>query len=117
MSGDPRLSELTAKVATVSDIFAARCDIRRHEDWYLLKLQEELGELTAEALRASGRARRRDESAEDQRLALEDEAADLFAMLLLFCRHHDIDIAQALERKWFKYLPHTPLPAASVDER
>lgn len=105
MSGDPRLSELSERVAAVSDIYAARCDIRRDDDWYLLKLQEELGELTAEALRASGRARRRDESPEEQRMALEAEAADLFAQLLLFCRHHDIDISAALERKWFRYLP------------
>lgn len=108
MSADPRLSELSEKVAAVSDIYAGRFDIRRDDDWYLLKLQEELGELTAEVLRASGRARRRDETLGAQRLALENEAADLFAMLLLFCRHQEIDIAAALDRKWFRNLPPSP---------
>jgi NTP pyrophosphatase (non-canonical NTP hydrolase) len=33
-----------------------------------------------------------------------DEAADLFAMLVLYCRHNGIDIEAALERKWFTHL-------------
>ncbi|MDP1732440.1 MAG: hypothetical protein Q8L54_14960 [Devosia sp.] len=36
--------------------------------------------------------------------ALEDEAADLFAQLLLFCRHDQIDVEVALTRKWFTHL-------------
>ena len=38
-------------------------------------------------------------------MALENEAADLLATLLVFARHNNIDLDAALERKWFKYLP------------
>ena len=38
------LSELGAMVARVSDIYAERNAIACDDDWYLLKLQEELGE-------------------------------------------------------------------------
>jgi NTP pyrophosphatase (non-canonical NTP hydrolase) len=98
------LPELTALMAEVSDTYAARNDIARDDDWYLLKLQEELGELTAEYLRTSGRGRLKGADATAIRQALEDEAADVLAMMLLFARNHDIDLEAALERKWFKYL-------------
>lgn len=98
------LDELTDKVERVSQMYAERCDIRRDDDWFALKLQEEAGELVAEYLRVSGRGRKSRQSPSQMRTALENEAADLFAQLLLFCRHHRIDVEAALARKWFKYL-------------
>ena len=65
-----KLEELQADVLRISDIYAAEHDIDRDGDWALLKLQEELGELTAEHLRLSGRAR-----GEPDARALGDEAA------------------------------------------
>ncbi|ODT26819.1 MAG: phosphoribosyl-ATP pyrophosphohydrolase [Kaistia sp. SCN 65-12] len=98
------IAELTERVEQVSTIYAERCDIRRDADWYALKLQEEAGELVAEYLRGSGRGRVGERSATDIWSALEDEAADLLAQLLLFCRHNSIDVEAALERKWFAHL-------------
>lgn len=103
MSRDlPVLSDL---VARVSDIYAQRNDIARDDDWYLLKLQEELGELTAEYLKLSSRGRLKGATPEDLRLAMADEAADVLAMLLLFARNNRIDLDAALARKWFEHLP------------
>ena len=99
------LGALSDLVARVSDICAQRNDIARDDDWYLLKLQEELGELTAEYLKLSARARAKGAAPEAIRVALEDEAADVLAMVLLFARNNQIDLAAALERKWFKHLP------------
>ena len=96
--------ELSEKIERVSEVYAERCDIRRDDDWFALKLQEEAGELIAEYLRASGRGRMGDRIATEVHTALEDEAADLFAQLLLFCRHNGIDVEAALERKWFSHL-------------
>jgi NTP pyrophosphatase (non-canonical NTP hydrolase) len=98
------LTELTERVEQVSAIYAARCDIRRDPDWYALKLQEEAGELVAEYLRGTGRGRIGERSEAAIRMALEDEAADLLAQVLLFCRHNRIDVEAALERKWFAHL-------------
>ena len=98
------LAELTEMVAEVSDLYASRKNIARDNDWYLLKVQEELGELTAEYLRSTGRGRLKGAEPEAIRQALEDEAADLLAMLLLFARNNRIDLDAALESKWFKYL-------------
>ena len=51
------LKALQADVLRISDIYAAEHGIERDRDWALLKLQEELGELTAEHLRLTRRAR------------------------------------------------------------
>lgn len=98
------LAELMPLVAEVSDTYASRNGIARDDDWYLLKLQEELGELAAEYLKSTGRGRMKGADAGAIRPALEDEAADVLAMLLLFARNNGIDLEAALERKWFQYL-------------
>ncbi len=93
------LSELSAKVARISDIYAAEHGIDRSGDWAILKLQEELGELTAEHLRLSGRAR----GVADPE-ALANEAADVLGMLLIYCDRAGIDIEQAMRDKWLRWL-------------
>ena len=96
------LADLSASVARISDIYAREHSIDRDRDWALLKLQEELGELTAEHLRLSGRAR----GVPDAQ-ALGDEAADVLGMLLIYCDRAGIDIEQAMQRKWLKWLETT----------
>ena len=92
-------SELSEKVARISDLYAKEHGIDRSGDWAILKLQEELGELTAEHLRVSGRARG---SADPKALA--DEAADVLGMLLIYCDRAGIDIEQAMQDKWLHWL-------------
>ena len=93
------LKGLQADVLRISDIYAAEHDIDRDRDWALLKLQEELGELTAEHLRLTGRAR----GMPDAR-ALGDEAADVLGMLLIYCAQAGVDLDQTMQRKWLKWL-------------
>lgn len=93
------LKDLQADVLRISDIYAAEHDIDRDRDWALLKLQEELGELTAEHLRLTSRAR----GAPDAQ-ALGDEAADVLGMLLIYCARAGVDLDQAMQRKWLKWL-------------
>ena len=97
MSG--ALGELGEQVGKVSDIYAARFGVRRDDDWALIKLQEELGELAQAHLRLSSRGR----GAADE-TARADEAADVLCMLLLYCRRFDIDLDAAVARKWLAYL-------------
>ena len=102
------LKSLTADVARISDIYAAEHGIDRSGDWAILKLQEELGELTAEHLRVSGRAR-----GEADPKALADEAADVLGMLLIYCDRAGIDIEQAMQDKWLHWLePKTGVQSA-----
>lgn len=97
------LKALQGDILRISDIYASEHQIDRDRDWALLKLQEELGELTAEHLRLSNRARGQ---ADSDKLA--DEAADVLGMLLIYCDGAGIDIEQALRRKWLRWLEDPP---------
>jgi NTP pyrophosphatase (non-canonical NTP hydrolase) len=94
-----KLKALQADVLRISDIYAAEHGIDRDRDWALLKLQEELGELTAEHLRLTSRAR-----GEPDAEALGDEAADVLGMLLIYCARAGIDLDEAMRRKWLRWL-------------
>ena len=94
-----KLTDLQADVLRISDIYAREHSIDRDRDWALLKLQEELGELTAEHLRMSGRAR----GAADPK-ALADEAADVLGMLITYCDRAGIDLERAMQDKWLHWL-------------
>ncbi len=96
------LAALQADVLRISDIYAAEHGIDRDRDWALLKLQEELGELTAEHLRLTGRARGTPDAT-----AQADEAADVLGMLLIYCDQAGIDLEAAMRRKWLKWLEPT----------
>jgi NTP pyrophosphatase (non-canonical NTP hydrolase) len=98
------LDDITERLQRVSDVYAARTGVRRDDDWFALKLQEEAGELIAEHLRLTGRGRAKGSTEAEIRAARDDEAADLLATVLLYCRHNNIDIEAALERKWFRHL-------------
>ena len=97
------LKALQADVLRISDIYAREHGSDRDKagtgDWALLKLQEELGELTAEHLRMSGRARGAADAGK-----LGDEAADVLGMLLIYCDRAGIDIEAAMQRKWLHWL-------------
>ncbi|WP_026623167.1 NTP pyrophosphatase (non-canonical NTP hydrolase) [Ensifer sp. WSM1721] len=98
------LDELKRQFEEASAAYATEHAITRDPDWYILKLQEELGELTQVWNKASGRGRSRAISPEELRRSLADEAADLLGHILLFAHHNDIDLAAAIERKW-KFAP------------
>ena len=108
--------ELSERIGRVGDYYARTHGIDRDPDWYLLKLTEELGELTAEHLLLTGRSRQAPDSTGGTREALENEAADLFGHLVLYLRANDIDIVKAIEHKWLRHLAHyEALDAAARD--
>lgn len=100
-----QLREIQQKVEAVSRIYARNCDVRRDDDWYFLKMQEETGELLQAWLRLTGRGRHKGDAEAQIRLQLEDELADCLAQVLLIAERFEIDVEKATERKWFKYLP------------
>ncbi len=98
------LNEITTRLSKVSDIYAEKFNIRRDDDWFVLKIQEELGELSAAHLKLTQRARIGENSQADLNKNLQDEIADVIAMTLLFARQRGVDVQKAIEEKWFKYL-------------
>ncbi|RKR08800.1 NTP pyrophosphatase (non-canonical NTP hydrolase) [Flavobacterium sp. 90] len=104
------LKVITEKVVKVSDQYEKNCNIKRDEDWYLLKLHEEMGELTQNYLSYTLRGRNRNLTPEELKKNISNELADVLGQVLLFANYHNIDIEKAMEDKWFSYLK------SSVDE-
>ena len=98
------IDQLTDKIELVSDKYADKVGIVRDKDWFVFKLQEELGELTQKCLMLTGRGRKKGLTDEEIRNGFEDEVADVFGQLLLLAKHFDVDLKKSLDRKWFTYL-------------
>lgn len=98
------LAEIGARLERVSNVYAEKFNIRRDDDWFILKIQEELGELSSAYLKLTSRGRRAEASEAELEQNLREEIADVLAMTLLFARSRGIDAEQALAEKWFKYL-------------
>jgi NTP pyrophosphatase (non-canonical NTP hydrolase) len=98
------LNEISERLGKVSDIYAEKFGIRRDDDWFVLKIQEELGELSSAYLKLTQRARIGEETQAFLETNLKEEIADVIAMTLLFAKHKGIDVEQAIKDKWFRYL-------------
>ncbi|MFF4989550.1 MazG-like family protein [Streptosporangium saharense] len=97
------LGQLTDEVEAVSGAYADKHGITRDATWFLLKLQEEVGELTQAFLMRSGQARTKGRSPEELDEALRAELADVLAHVLLMARHHGIDLEAEIDRKWMPW--------------
>ncbi|WP_433295967.1 hypothetical protein ACQPZQ_14775 [Pseudonocardia sp. CA-142604] len=107
------LRELTAQVERVSRQYAAEFGIERTSDWQIMKLHEEVGELTQAHLMRQGQARSKGLSAAELDAKFAAEIADVLCHTLLIARHHHIDVQSEVERKWLARAkaPLEPFPA------
>lgn len=94
------IDRIADQIETVSQRYAARWDINRDADWFLLKLQEEVGELTQCYLSLTGQARPRGKSPDELAAAFRAELADVFCHVLLLARHHNVDLPAEIQAKW-----------------
>ena len=104
MGGVVEIMELSDRLEKLSARYGEHVGFERDGDWFLLKLQEEIGELTQAYLQVTGRSRSKGKSAEELRDAFQlEEFADAFCQLLLFARQFDIDVPREIERKWLSH--------------
>jgi NTP pyrophosphatase (non-canonical NTP hydrolase) len=94
------ISQLQRDVESVSEYYAERHDIDRTDDWFLLKLNEEVGELTQAYLARGGQARDRGRTVDELDDDFRSELADVFAQVLLLAERFDVDLAAEVDRKW-----------------
>ncbi|WP_074045971.1 MazG nucleotide pyrophosphohydrolase domain-containing protein [Dermacoccus nishinomiyaensis] len=94
------LNEWSGRIEGISAAYGEYFAVERTPEWVLLKLTEEVGELTQAYLASSGQGRNRGKSDDELRQDLEGEVADAFAMILVFARSAGIDIESALTTKW-----------------
>jgi NTP pyrophosphatase (non-canonical NTP hydrolase) len=106
------LKQLADEVEAVSDIYARKYAIDRTDTWYLLKLQEEVGELTQAFLMKTGQARDKGRSAAELDDDFRAEIADVLCQVLLLARYHGVDLEAAVADKWLVW---NPQPAAAAE--
>jgi NTP pyrophosphatase (non-canonical NTP hydrolase) len=94
------LERLQKSFDTASETYCAANGLTRDKDWFILKLQEEVGELSQAWNKVSGRGRPRGKSADDLRRDLEDEAADVLGHVFLLAEAQGLDLRAAIKRKW-----------------
>ena len=94
------LKDLMEQFETASALYATHNGMERDDDWFVLKLQEEMGELIQIWNRVTGRGRRKGMSDADLATALADETADVLGHILLFAHRNGLDLNAAIERKW-----------------
>lgn len=97
------LDALADRLERISVAYAAREGFTRDDDWFLLKLVEELGELTQVVLARTGRGKDRGWDAAEVDLRLAQECADLLGHVLLLARRHGVDLDAAVEEKWLRW--------------
>jgi NTP pyrophosphatase (non-canonical NTP hydrolase) len=100
LSALPELTELTGELEAISAAYAERFGIVRDGDWHLLKLHEEIGELTQAHLMREGQARPKGLTAEELDDAFAREVADVLCHVLLLAHHHGVDLGSAICDKW-----------------
>jgi NTP pyrophosphatase (non-canonical NTP hydrolase) len=97
------LEHLSEEVEQVSQIYAEKFGIERDATWFLLKLQEEVGELTQSYLMLTGNARAKGKSPEEIQAEFRKEVADVFCHTLLLARFYGIDLEKEVEEKWLAW--------------
>ncbi|ENN89060.1 hypothetical protein RHSP_01825 [Rhizobium freirei PRF 81] len=95
------LEDLMQQFEAASASYAADNGLERDDDWFVLKLQEEMGELIQIWNRVTGRGRRKGMTETELATALADETADVLGHVLLFAHRNGLDLAAAVERKWY----------------
>ncbi len=94
---------LEKKIEAVSRLYSKKYKIKREQNWFLLKLQEEVGELTQSYLMLKGKARTKNKSEDELKTDFEKELADVFCHVLLLARSHNVNIEKAVKEKWLTY--------------
>lgn len=98
------LARLSDDVEAVSQGYALAHGFKRDETWFLLKLQEEVGELTQAFLMRTGQGRAKGNTQQELADQVGAELADVLCHVVLMARHHGVNLVEQVERKGLVWL-------------
>ncbi|TLP97011.1 pyrophosphatase [Nesterenkonia salmonea] len=99
------IDEMAALVEQVSVRYGELFGIERSDEWLMLKLQEEVGELSQAFLALTGQARDKGASEEEVQAQFRAEVADVLGMAMLVGRRFGLDLDAEMKAKWLVHLP------------
>ena len=91
-------------LAAMAKYLSENPEVKVDRDYYPFKLTEEWGECMQAYLMLTDRGRQKGLTKDEIHAKLENEFADVLGFLLLFAHSEKIDIARAMEKKWFAQL-------------
>jgi len=97
------IQDLIQKIEAVSQKYSKQYKIKRSSSWFILKLQEEVGELTQSYMMMKGKARSKNKSKKEMRSDFEKELADVLCHVLLLANSNMVDIEKAVDEKWLSW--------------
>jgi NTP pyrophosphatase (non-canonical NTP hydrolase) len=97
------VQQLSQEVERVSQNYAETFNIQRDATWFVLKLQEEVGEVIQSYLMLTGKARTKGKSSAELRVGFHKEVADVFCQTLLLASFHGVDLEKEVEEKWLSW--------------
>ncbi|VVA43485.1 conserved hypothetical protein [Candidatus Roizmanbacteria bacterium] len=97
------IKDLSDEVEKISLIYSEKFDIDRDGNWFVLKLQEEMGELIQSYLMMIKQGRHKGKSPEEIKDNFRKEVADVFSHVLLLSKFYKIDLEKEVEEKWLKW--------------
>ena len=100
-----QINDLSDDVEAISAFYAQRHSIQRTDHWIMLKLNEEVGELTQAYLARAGQARGKGRTSAELEQDFRSELADVLAQVLLIARRFDVDLTEEVDRKWLVWKP------------
>lgn len=93
--------DLLAKKFNVAIVkYCDTYEIVKNDDWVIMKLQEEVGELFQAWLMHTGRARDKGQSPEQLKEMMANEITDVFGMIMTFASTQGVDLNKYIEKKW-----------------
>ncbi len=95
-----RTGTLTKDIKKVSSNYAKKFGITRDFNWYVLKLQEEMGELIQSYLMMTRQARQKGKTAKEVKADFGKEMADVFCHVLLLADYAGVDLEKEVKDKW-----------------
>lgn len=97
------IKDLTDEVEKVSLIYSKKFDIDRDGNWFVLKLQEEMGELIQSYLMMIKQGRHKGKTEEEIKENFHKEVADVFCHILLLAKFYKINLKKEVKEKWLKW--------------
>lgn len=98
------INTISNEVEKVSKLYAGKFGINRDANWFILKLQEELGELIQSYLMMVGQAKTKGKTQEEMEQSFKEEMADVLSHVLLLAKYHNIDLEAEVNRKWLSWI-------------
>ena len=112
------LSILQKQIPKIFSLYLGRHGIKMDDDYVMLKIGEELGELIQAYLIHKKRCRKvKVVSPAESKKELAKELSDVFCLALVIAEQLDIDLEEAVTKKWItrEWIGEAPTPAKVLE--